>query len=227
MALNQYTLTEKKSLTADIFELTFEAKESFDFIAGQFVTFIIPKIGWRAYSILQVNGKKIILIIKKRFIKNWWRGGSEFICDLKLWEILSGTKPAGRFVLQNNDKHKLFLGTGTGFVPLYNQILWSLEYNQKCRLKIIFWVKEYKDIFYEQELKILKEKYVNFDFEIYISRERVSWFNHWYVTDFLTKDRVDEYWEFYICWAPGMIDSSVQILIDKKILAEDIFTEKY
>jgi ferredoxin-NADP reductase len=44
MPLNQYTLTEKKSLTKDVFELTFEAKEGFDFISGQFITFILPNI---------------------------------------------------------------------------------------------------------------------------------------------------------------------------------------
>ena len=44
MPLNKYTLTEKKSLTSDIYELTFTAKESFAFISGQFITFIIPGI---------------------------------------------------------------------------------------------------------------------------------------------------------------------------------------
>jgi ferredoxin-NADP reductase len=44
MPLNQYTLTEKKSLTSDVFELTFVSKDSFDFISGQFITFILPSI---------------------------------------------------------------------------------------------------------------------------------------------------------------------------------------
>lgn len=44
MGLNEYTLLSKKKLTSDVFELQFQAKDSFEFLPGQFVTFILPKI---------------------------------------------------------------------------------------------------------------------------------------------------------------------------------------
>jgi NAD(P)H-flavin reductase len=44
MSLNSYELIKKDKLTSDIYELTFQVKDKFDFKPGQFVTFILPNI---------------------------------------------------------------------------------------------------------------------------------------------------------------------------------------
>ncbi|MFA5916773.1 MAG: FAD-binding oxidoreductase [Candidatus Gracilibacteria bacterium] len=118
--LKDFTLITKKKLTYDIFEMLFELSEPLEFKYGQFITFILPGIGGRAYSILElIDGNKIKLLIKR--LENG-RGGSKFICDCEVGTILKGVGPAGHFILKETQKNKLFIGTGTGFVPLYNQI---------------------------------------------------------------------------------------------------------
>lgn len=224
MWFKTFLLTKKKKLTQDIFELSFKINEIILFNPWQFVTFIIEWIWWRAYSILDYKNSEITLIIKRLENWRWW---SKFICDLEIWKVLSWVWPTWHFVLQNNTKNKLFLWTGTWFVPLYNMIVNWLKkdfYNQ-TKFKLIFWTKTLDDLFYIEQLKTLKNKYDNFDLEIYLSREDSKEFKRWYITDSLNKKNIEIFWEFYLCWINSMIDSSIEILEKMNIKKENIFTE--
>ena len=172
MALEKYKLIQKTKLTDNVYELSFEAEKTFTFIYGQFITFILDKIWWRAYSILHIKWKIFTMIVKKRATNEWWRGGSNYICDKNVWDTLMWVWPAWKFVLQNNNKNKLFLGTWTGFVPLYNQILWALEEQQRCTIRLIFWVRNSSDLFYIDQLKQLQKIHKNFHFDIFVSTLR-------------------------------------------------------
>mgnify|MGYP003684150967 CR=1 FL=1 len=227
MPLNSFKLIDKKKLTTDVYELVFQASEKFDFLAGQFITFILPNIWGRAYSILKTQWNEVTLIIKSRSSNNWGRGWSEYICNRKIWEVLKWTNPAGRFLLQNNNKNKLFIWTWTWFVPLYNQIIHSLEQNQNCKLELLFWARTLNDLFYLTELEKIKQDNNNFDYKVYLSREENTQHNTGYVTDYLSKDNIEKYEEFYICWIPALIDSSVDILEKNNINHNNIMTEKY
>ena len=81
MAMKQFILIEKKELTSDVFELHFECSDKFSILPGQFVTFILPKIWWRAYSILSQEWNKTVLLIKRVQEEHGWRGWSIMICD--------------------------------------------------------------------------------------------------------------------------------------------------
>jgi len=225
--LQNFKLIEKTKLTKEIFELIFEADEKFDFLNGQFITFLVPWIWWRAYSILDTNNKNITLIIKKRELESGWRWWSKFICELNIWDSLKWIWPAWHFLLRENSKNKLFLWTWTWLVPLYNQIVWALEKNLIWKLTLLFWSRFKDDLFYINKFEELKEKYNNFDYKIYLSKEKKSDFNKWYITDYLIKENVKQYEEFYICWAPSMIHNSKRILENCWISKENILSEEY
>lgn len=256
------TLVWKKQLTADVFELRYTSQLDMSFCkSGQFITFIIPDIWGRAYSISNVVGDEIILLIKRVSLENggkWW---SIALCDSALWTEFNSVGPIGKFVLQENMKSKCFLWTGTGLAPLYHQVLRSIDfYNDyanktdetaetkyyshdqsvpntafgslwtESRLHIVFWVRKYEDVFYEQELLDLKKLYKNFDFTIYLSREthmKKDYFKPGYVTEFLDKQSVQKYWEYYLCWAPVVVDSCEKKLEELGISEHMIFEEKY
>ena len=224
MWILNFKLIKKEKLTSDVFELTFENKEELEQKPGQFITFLLPKIWWRAYSILENNKNNIKLIIKRLENWRWW---SKFICDSEIWDILNWVWPAGHFILQENHKNKLFLWTWTWFVPLYNQIISSIQKKLDIKLKLIFWVRNFSDLFYIKELENLKKENKNFDFELFLSREKIDWINLGYITDFLVKENTENFEEFYICWMPDMIDSSIEKLKYLWILDENIFIEKY
>ncbi|NVP17362.1 FAD-dependent oxidoreductase [Candidatus Gracilibacteria bacterium] len=224
--LQNFKLINKKNLTDNIFELIFEAENNFNFKPGQFITFLIP-VGGRAYSILEETGKQLKLIIKKRELNEGGKGGSKYLCELEIGTSVRGVGPAGHFTLKENENNKLFLGTGTGFVPLYNQITYGLKYNLNCNFKLIFGARTNADLFYIDELNNLKKEYNNFDFEVYLSREETITYKKGYITDFLDYETKDTFKEVYICGTPNMIDSSIEILLEKGFEKENIFTEKY
>jgi len=223
--MQNFKVIEKNNLTKDVYEIVFEWEKLLEMLPWQFVTFILDKIWWRAYSILELKWKKIVLIIKKWELDNWWRWGSKFICNLKIWDIIKWVWPAWHFLLKETEKNKLFIWTWTWLVPLYNQIILALEKWLNSKLKLIFWVRTINDLFYIKQFEELKNQNSNFDFEIYLSRDKDTKYNSWYVTDFLNKENTQDFEEFYICWAPGMIDSATEIL--EKNWKTEIYFEKY
>ena len=224
--LQNFKLINKKNLTHNIYELIFESENNFNFKPGQFITFLIP-VWWRAYSILEETWKQLKLIIKKRELNEWGRWWSKYLCELEIWTSVRWVGPAWHFTLKENENNKLFLWTGTWFVPLYNQITYWLKYNLNCNFKLIFWARTNADLFYIDELNNLKKECKNFDFEVYLSREDIIPYKKWYITDFLNYETKNSFSEVYICGTPSMIDSSIEILLEKWFEKENIFTEKY
>lgn len=223
--LKIFTLKEKKKLTEDVFLLSYEKEgDSFLPLCGQFMTFLLEKSGGKAYSILHSDGKNFDFIVKR--LENG-RGGSKEMCDAPIGKKHRVVGPAGHFILKETDKNKLFLGTGTGVVPLYFQSLWILKKWLHCQSKIIFWLREEKDIFLLNELQELKNKNNTFDFEIFLSREENTKYNTGRITNFLTPENIKNFEEFYICWNPAMIESVEEKLFEMGIKKEQIFTEKY
>jgi Na+-transporting NADH:ubiquinone oxidoreductase subunit NqrF len=92
---------------------------------------------------------------------------------------------------------------------------------------LLFWARTLSDLFYITELEKLKSENNNFDFEVFLSREKNTTHNSGYVTDYLSSENIQKFQEFYICWIPVLIDSSLNILTQKWINTENIFTEKY
>lgn len=236
--LQKFKLISKINLTYNVFEMVFEAENELTMKPGQFITFLIENIWWRAYSILKLEWKRIILIIKKRELNEWWRWWSKIICELNIWESLRGVWPAWHFLLRESSNNKLFIWTGTGLVPLYNMINFELQNNKNTKIKFIFWVRVEEDVFYINELEKLKLKYPNFEYFMYISRVKDLYkfklnydeniINSWYTTNHLSKENIKNFQEVYICWAHTMIESTVEKLKNLNFKEnENIFYEKY
>jgi len=235
--LQNFTIKSKKEIAPKIFELIFEAEHKIEMKPGQFITFLLDWIWWRAYSILKLEWKIMTLIIKKREIEDGWRWWSKYICERSIWDKLKWIGPAGHFTLKENNKNKLFIWTWTGFVPLYNMITAALEKKLKAKIFFTFWVRTRKDLFYLEELKQLKKQYSNFDFAIYISREKDildfelehidTRIYSGYTTNYLTPYNIKDCEEVYICWAPQMIHATEEKLEKIWFAKENIFFEKY
>lgn len=238
MSIKIFKLKSIKEITVDIYEITYTVKWLEKMHPWQFITFLLDNVWWRSYSILKQEKEEITLIIKKREINKWWRWGSKFLCEQKIWDELKWIWPSWHFLLKENTNNKLFIWTGTWFVPLYNMINYSLKNNINCKIKLIFWVRNIEDIFYLENLKQLKSQYNNFDFSIYISRDKdlhefrlkhpENNIYSWYTTNFLTEKHIQQFNEIYICWAHTMINSTIEKLEKHGFKdKENIFYEKY
>lgn len=225
VTLKKFTLIKKVKLTDDVFEMHFLSDIILDFKSWQFITFILPWIWWRAYSILEiVDWNMIKLIIKRLENGRWW---SKFICDSEIWYVFQWVWPTWHFVLNEVDNNKLFLWTWTWFVPLYNQIIKCLSLWYNSNIKLVFWLRNIWDVFYSDILINLSKYYSNFTFEYFLSKDNIEWFNYWRITSFLLSENIKNFSEFYICWSPMMIDDCIEKLNILWVSNDQIFTEKY
>lgn len=197
-----FTLQTKNKLTHDVYELIFTVSEPVEVQPGQFVMFILQKSGLRrAYSIAHTDGRTFTFIIKQ--IDGGM--GSTEICSLEVGEDIVGMVPLGHFVLRDTTTPKLFIGTGTGFAPLYAMIRALEESGSDVKSHFIFGVREQRDSFYLEELERIQKKYPTFSFELYLSQEDSTETTRGRVTDFLVPENVIPYEEFYLCGSPAMV----------------------
>lgn len=229
MGMIQATLIDKKALTNDVFELHYKLSEKKEMLAGQFFTFILPGIGGRSYSALDLKGDHLVLIIKRWETGNGWRWWSILLCDAEIGTEYKCVGPAGHFVLQESNDNKLFLWTWTGLVPLYNMILEWLKRKSGEKYQLVFGVRYTKDFYYIGHFEALKTKYPEtFYYHLVVSRE--DWeaiIQKGYVTDFLTQNTVKQYSEFYLCGAPAMIEWCQEKLTELEVHSENVYFEKY
>jgi len=140
----------------------------------------------------------------------------------------------GRFVLQNNSFPKVFIGTGTGFAPLYFMLRKLQTADSNLQTFFLFGVRELRDVFYQDQLQEwLKNR--AFDYEIYCSRENAKLpLKHTLgrVTEYLTYEAVHHLnkntdTEFYICGSPAMVTEVRSMLELYGVSQDKVFFEQY
>lgn len=134
--------------------------------------------------------------------------------------------PLGHFILRDTLLSKYFIGTGTGFAPLYCQILHALP-RSESPIHFVFGVREQRDLFYLDTLAELRAGYPHFSYSLYLSRETTPDTLQGYVTDSLSGDIIAQYQEFYICGSPAMVKSAREILESFEVSKEQIFWEQF
>lgn len=207
-----------------MYELIFTIPEPISVEPGQYVLFMLPKSKLRrAYSIGYTDGRTFTFIIKQLD----GGAGSTEICSVEIGEELIGMAPLGHFMLKANTVPKLFIGTGTGFAPLYFQIRAMMDTGMQTRLMYIFGVRTLSDVFYVGELDRMKAEYPMFDYRIFLSQEDSPGTLRGRVTDFLTKENIVPYGEFYLCGSPAMVKDARTRLEESGIGKEKIFFEQY
>ncbi|MDD4151421.1 MAG: FAD-dependent oxidoreductase [Candidatus Gracilibacteria bacterium] len=224
MGFSNYKLLEKKKLTNDVYEMIFSDGNKTSNKPGQFMTFMLPKTGFgRAYSICETSNDKYIFIIKR--VENG-RGGSIEITDLEIGSELKAVGPSGHFILKENNKAKIFFATGVGLAPLYNQLQSIYDSGLKYKTKLIFGLKNKEDLFYIDKFEKLKEK-IDFEYKIYLSKENDVNFEYGHITNFITKENIDGFEEFYICGNNMMMDECISKLENLGFSRENIHNEKF
>src|SRR5699024_63933 len=99
---------------------------------------------------------------------------SNYLADLEVGDTVKLTGPSGRrFLLPENpnDFNYLFFATGTGIAPYRGMVMELLEAGVKGDTILIFGCPYRTDLIYANYFKDMDEKYSNFCYLPYISRE--------------------------------------------------------
>lgn len=246
MLKTTFTLEKKRELTHDVYELTYScdnlSKEPPK--PGQYVMFqLLPGLN-RSYSIASfslgsshtpISQSATFTLIIKRISDGRW---SPMICDAPVGTIYTGMLPLGHFILRENTKNKCFIGTGTGFAPLYCQLLSVAQWDQKPeKVSFVFWVRNFEDSFYSEEIEEIKTLLSWLEYTQFFSREStlenyqsINPSTHQfqgYVTDWITLANIRDYEEFYICGSPAMVKSAREKLEHLWVSKETVYFEQY
>ena len=239
----------KKKLSPDTFEFTFLCKEpnAIDFLPGQYLIIVFDKEGEtkrKYYSISsplrqseseaspKQEKSKLEFIVK--IIENGV--GSQYLINLKEGAEVLLQGPAGMFVLKDDTKQKVFIATGTGIAPILSMIRTYAEVI-KTNFRLIWGIKKNEDLYYYDTLRSIAEKYNNFSFEIFISREEPKSRENNNILHGRVNIGIDkllnnpetnkEELEFYISGDRDIVDSIREYLLARNILPEDIKLEKF
>jgi CDP-4-dehydro-6-deoxyglucose reductase len=130
-----------------ILKLKLPANEKFDFLAGQYIDFLLKDGKRRSFSLANAPEDKDFLELHIRY----YPGGnfSSFVFnELKERAILRFEGPLGTFFLrQDSDKPILFMAGGTGFAPIKGMIE-SARHKGLRRPMVLYWgVRSKEDLY--------------------------------------------------------------------------------
>lgn len=231
MEVTKYSaqLRAKRHLTKDVFECQFEKPAGFEFLAGQFVQFLVPhedKIKALSYSMSSISTDDSVEFCVKIHDDGV---GCQSILKMNIGDTLDFQGPRGFFVHKENAIPVSFIATGTGIAPILSIIRDELENkNNTSELRLLFGVRSDEDLFWADRLQALKEKYENFTYEIALSQPKLdgSWSGlRGRVTEHLLHHLVSH--KFYICGSAAMIKDVRELLIKNGVEAKAIHFEVF
>jgi NAD(P)H-flavin reductase len=118
-----------------------------------------------------------------------------------------------------------FVATGTGIVPVLSMVeSFSKDFDRK--IKIIFGLREEKDLFYVERIENLKSKFKDFSSVITLSRPTDSWKgDKGRVTSHLKNIKKDA--QYFVCGSGAMINDVRKTLKEKGVKKGDVFFENF
>lgn len=209
--------------------LTLPESERLQFLAGQYVEFILKDGRRRAFSIANAPHDDATLEFHIRHIE-----GGEFTShvfdDMSVGEILRIEGPLGTFFLrEDSERPIIMLATGTGFGPVKGIVEHAIAEHSHRRI-YIYWGARAEDGLYMHELaKKWDSENANIEYRPVLSRPGDDWDGRkGYVQDAVLADFDDlsEY-EMYACGHPQMVHSAKDALAAKGLGGDHCYSDAF
>ena len=213
--LNKYEVSEILWFTDDLVKLTF-SKYDHSFVPGQHVTLsTLSGYECREYSIYSGHEEEGISLLIK-IVKDGYF--TPKLLEIQKGNLMVLSHPHGSFALSENNKNNCqhwFISTGTGIAPM-NSMICSHKISNYA---IIHGVRYSNDAVISQHFPPERSN-------LCVSREEnKTEFKR--VTDFIHLQSFQNEDYFYLCGNGNMVYDCKNILRDKGVSPENIFTEVY
>ncbi|MFA6105249.1 MAG: FAD-dependent oxidoreductase [Patescibacteria group bacterium] len=213
-------LIKKNKIAEEVGEFHFEKPAGYNYLAGQFVQFKIPggdTAVLRSYSISNSPDKSDLEFCIKILPTG---KGSVWLASLEVGSEVEISAAKGYFT-QNLPGNKYYIATGVGLAPIMAMLESRKETAEKLRL--LFGVREEKDVFWKDRLANLKKENKNFDYILTVSRPGESWNGEkGRVTEHLNVDLLSQY---YICGNVQMVKDVRAYLLANGLNTKSIHME--
>jgi ferredoxin-NADP reductase len=127
-------LVAKRRLTPVIWELRWKLDEPIDFAPGQFARLRVAEGEWRDYSIVSAAQQEITLLVSTR------TGGigSGFAERAEIGTESAMELPLGCYRLHRNNRHRVFIATGTGLAPFLPMLKELRDCGEEGNAELLF-----------------------------------------------------------------------------------------
>jgi ferredoxin-NADP reductase len=180
--LLQATLKRSIPLSTQTRHLEFEAEgiEHFEFIAGQFISVVVPnetgKLVTRAYSLASPpRGDRSFDLCLNRVQDGFM---SNYLCDLGPGTTVPWHGPHGLFTIREPIKDVIFVATGTGIAPIRGMLHWLFAAEPRHaghEFWLVFGTRYSSDIYYHEEFEGIAREHSNFHYVVTLSRPDDAW----------------------------------------------------
>ncbi len=231
-------VAKKEQLSHDVFALHLQlpASERLQFLAGQYVEFILKDGKRRAFSIANAPHDNDFLQLHIRVIPNGVF--SEYVAnELQEKAILRLEAPFGNFFLrENSDKPAIFVAGGTGFAPVKGIIEHMLYHQNKdshIKRDIILYrgARQLQDLYMHDLCEKWAELMPNVSYIPVLSEPAAS--DNWQgrtglVHQAVLNDHKDlSAYQTYVCGAPIMCEVAHTSFVKQGLLADEFFSDAF
>jgi ferredoxin-NADP reductase len=183
--LLQATLKRSIPLSAQTSHLEFEAEgvERLDFIAGQFISVVVPneegKLVTRAYSLASPpRGDRSFDLCLNRVQDGFM---SNYLCDLEPGATVPWHGPHGLFTIREPIRDSIFVATGTGVAPIRGMVHWLFADEARHNghdFWLVYGTRHESGIYYRSEFEEIARNHPNFHYVVTLSRPEDTWLGH-------------------------------------------------
>ncbi|HQT81457.1 MAG: CDP-6-deoxy-delta-3,4-glucoseen reductase [Ferrovum sp. 37-45-19] len=208
-----------------ILKLKLPAQEKFEFLAGQYIDFLLKDGKKRSFSLANAPHETGILELH---IRNYPGGSfSQYVFnELKEKTILRFEGPLGTFFLrEDSDKPIIFMAGATGFAPIKG-IIESARHKGITRPMTLYWgVRSKQDLYYNELVQSWVDENFNFIPVLSEPLEEDEWQGRTgLVHEAILADYPDlSDYQVYACGAPIMVESGFNTFTQTRGLPEDEF----
>jgi len=225
-------IQQKNLLADDVMQLILQlpsTQEPFDFLAGQWVYFVMKDGKKRAFSIANTPNNDKILEVHIRHAN----GGvfTDYVFNkLKVGDVLKIEGPQGTFYYNDDFRDIIMVAGGTGFAPLKGIIESLIQQSKRPNITLYWGVRSKKDLYMEDQVQQWQEQ--GFIKYIPVLSEPLAE-DHWqgqtgFVHEIITKDYdlLKDY-AIYMAGPPQMITASKAAFVIKKAKSKNIYYDSF
>lgn len=229
-------LASKKFVTQDVCHFYFSFQDDdFSYNPGQYIILTIPTSTTpvkRLYSFANAYTQKGFFELIVKLLPGG--AASEYLSQMKEGDDIEAMGPAGLFSLQNNEKRKIYMATGTGIAPIRSFLTSQLPHSLNS---LLFWgLKDIPNSYLMDELFSLKNNTSSFDYYYCFSQQ--ASFNEGAGSSHFRSGHIDDVWravvpnilpndEYYLCGSRMVIESLRTLLLSLGVDRQNLFFEKY
>ena len=215
-----------------IVKLKLPANERLQFLAGQYIDFLLKDSRRRSFSLATAPHDDALLELHVRHIPGGFFTDPLFT-QYKGREILRLEGPLGSFYLrEESDKPMLFVAGGTGFAPIKGMLEHCFHHRVERQMVLYWGVRSLADLYLPTLPGEWQSAHPNFTFIPVLSEPKPE--DQWPGrTGFVHRAVLDDFrdlsgYQVYACGAPAMIDAARRdFTTERRLPADEFFADSF